>query len=102
VDLVIVVREATREKLVRLSNPLQIARFSARIEAMILVEAEIAAATDCFPLLYDDIRRHHVGLYGKDPFADPRSRAGTCACAWSKSSATRTYGSAGSWSMRRG
>ena len=37
---------------------------------MVLVEGEIAASTDAFPLLYDDIRRHHVVVHGSDPFAD--------------------------------
>jgi hypothetical protein len=48
---------------------LNLARFSARIETMILTEAEIPRAADAFPLLYDDIKRCHVVFHGTDPFA---------------------------------
>ncbi len=70
VDVVIVVRQASRETLLSIANVMQVARYSARIEAMILVEDEIAPSTDAFPILYDDIRRNHVVLRGADPFAD--------------------------------
>jgi len=70
VDLVIVVRESSRETLLAIANVTQVARYSARIESMILVEGEIAASTDAFPILYDDIRRNHIVLRGSDPFAD--------------------------------
>ena len=43
---------------------------TARIESMILVEGEILASTDAFPVLYDDIKRNHIVLRGADPFAD--------------------------------
>jgi predicted nucleotidyltransferase len=70
VDVVIVVTEASRETLVAIANAMQVARYSARIEAMILVESEIARSTDVFPILYDDIKRHHVVVRGTDPFKD--------------------------------
>ncbi|HEY3821570.1 MAG TPA: nucleotidyltransferase domain-containing protein [Polyangiaceae bacterium] len=70
VDLVLVVREASRETLLAIANVMQVARYAARIEAMILVEGEIAASTDAFPVLYDDIRRNHIVVRGADPFAD--------------------------------
>ncbi len=69
VDLVVVLREAPRPLLEAIANPLQIARSAARIESMILLEAEIPGAADVFPLLYDDLRRHHVLVAGRDPFA---------------------------------
>ena len=69
VDLVIVVRKSSREILLGIANVMQVARYSARIESMILVEAEIARSTDVFPILYDDIRRNHIVLRGADPFA---------------------------------
>jgi predicted nucleotidyltransferase len=70
VDVAVVLREASRATLLAVANALQVARYSARIESIILTEAEIPRSTDVFPLLYDDIRRHHVVLTGKDPFAD--------------------------------
>jgi predicted nucleotidyltransferase len=68
-DLMVVLKEAGREKLGAIANPLQLARFSARIEAMVLTAAEIPRAADVFPLLYDDIRRCHILLAGADPFS---------------------------------
>lgn len=70
VDTIIVLSDAPREALLRCQNALQLARHSARIEAMILVEREIARAADVFPLLYDDIRGSHVVIHGTSPFAD--------------------------------
>lgn len=69
VDLVIVLRKAGRAELESIADPLHLARFSARIEAMILVEDEIARAADVFPIFYADLQRHHAVLHGKDPFA---------------------------------
>lgn len=70
VDIVIVLKSATREMLTRMSDALALARAGARVEAMILIEAEIARSADVFPLYYQDIREHHVLLFGSDPFAD--------------------------------
>jgi predicted nucleotidyltransferase len=70
VDLMLVVKEAPRAKLEAIANALQLARYAARIEAMILTASEIPRAADVFPLLYDDVRREHVLLAGADPFSD--------------------------------
>lgn len=69
VDLMVVLEEASREGLDAIANALRLARYAARIEAMILTVAEIPRAADVFPLLYDDIRRCHVLLSGRDPFS---------------------------------
>jgi predicted nucleotidyltransferase len=69
VDLAVVLREAPRDKLEAISNALTLARYAARIEAIVLTTAEIPRAADVFPLLYDDIRRCNVVLAGKDPFS---------------------------------
>jgi predicted nucleotidyltransferase len=69
VDVLIVMRTAGREHLDAIANALAVARFSARIEAMILTKDELPRSCDVFPLFYDDIRRHHVLLHGADPFA---------------------------------
>ncbi len=69
VDLIIVLRESSRAALESAANALQGARWSARIEAMILVESEIARAADVFPVFYDEIQRCHAVLHGKDVFA---------------------------------
>lgn len=69
VDAVVVLREPTFAKLQAMSNAMQVARYAARIEAMILTEEEIAGACDAFPLLYDEIKQCHIVVDGKDPFA---------------------------------
>jgi len=69
VDVIVVLREATFAQLESIGNALQLARYAARIEAMILTEGEIAGASDAFPLLYDEIKQRHVLLTGKDPFS---------------------------------
>lgn len=68
VDLAVVLKAAPRDKLEKISNVMQLARYSARIESIILTADEIARAADVFPLLYDDIKRCHVTLHGASPF----------------------------------
>jgi predicted nucleotidyltransferase len=69
VDVIAVLRRDDREALERVANAIAIARTSARIETMLLTEAELPRAADVFPLLYDDVRSKHVVLHGEDPFA---------------------------------
>ncbi|HEY2369729.1 MAG TPA: nucleotidyltransferase domain-containing protein, partial [Polyangiaceae bacterium] len=68
VDVVIVLTEAKLEALRAMSDAVRLARYAARIEAMILTEEEIAGAADAFPLMYDEIKRHHLVLAGRNPF----------------------------------
>lgn len=70
VDLVLVLREASREALLAISNTMTVARTALRFEAVLLTAEEIPRAADVFPLFYDDIRSCHVLLAGKDAFAD--------------------------------
>ncbi len=70
VDVMLVLERDSEERLEAIGPPLQLARFSARIEVMILRRDEIPRASDCFPLLYDDIARTSVVLRGDNPFAD--------------------------------
>ncbi len=70
VDVLLVVDGPGRAVLESIARPLQLARNAARIECVILDAAEIPHAADVFPLFYDDIRRCHVVLHGRDPFAD--------------------------------
>jgi predicted nucleotidyltransferase len=69
VDVVIVLRSDEESLLEKLGPALELARFSARIEAMILVASEIERSADCFPLFYGDIARASVTLVGTSPFA---------------------------------
>jgi len=70
VDVIVVLARAPIEKLEAIGNALQLARSAARIEAMILTAEEIPRSADVFPLLYADVARTHVVVFGKDPFAD--------------------------------
>jgi predicted nucleotidyltransferase len=69
VDVIVILETADFAQLDAIGNAMQLARYSARIEAMILTESEIAGASDAFPLLYDEIKQRHVLLTGRDPFA---------------------------------
>lgn len=68
VDLICVLEHDSEELLAAIGPALELARFSARIEAMILTRAEIPASADCFPLLYGDVARTSITLFGKNPF----------------------------------
>lgn len=69
VDVIVVLGQAEFGQLEAIGNAMQLARYSARIEATILLESEIAGASDVFPLLYDEIKQCHVVLTGRDPFS---------------------------------
>lgn len=69
VDAIVVLKDASFGNLDAVGNAMQLARYSARIEAMILTEDEIPGASDAFPLLYDEIKACHVLVTGRDPFA---------------------------------
>jgi predicted nucleotidyltransferase len=70
VDLIVVLHETSIAQLKAIAEPLMLARYSARAEAMVLKNDNIAAASDVFPLLYDDVRQRHILLSGRDPFLD--------------------------------
>lgn len=69
VNAIIVVRDASFDKLDAISSAMQAARYGARLEPTILTVEELAGACDAFPLLYDEIKRSHVLIVGDDPFA---------------------------------
>jgi predicted nucleotidyltransferase len=70
IDALVVVKAAPLAQLEAIGNTIRVARFAARIESMILVERELAGASDVFPLLFDEIKAHHVLLSGRDLFSD--------------------------------
>lgn len=69
VNAIVVLRDASFKKLDAISSAMQAARYGARLEATILTEEELPGACDAFPLLYDEIKRSHLLLVGRDPFA---------------------------------
>jgi hypothetical protein len=68
VDLVIILDDASQQALESIGPALELARFSSRIEAMIVTKAEIPQSADCFPLLYADLARTSVTIAGENPF----------------------------------
>ena len=69
VDVMVVLRDDSREALGRAAHPLLVARYAARIEAILLRESEVSRASDVFPLLYDEVREDGVVVRGESPFA---------------------------------
>jgi predicted nucleotidyltransferase len=70
IDVIVVLHDTGLDKLKVLSEPLLLARYTGRVEAMILKCLNIAAASDVFPLLYEDVRQKNVLLSGADLFTD--------------------------------
>jgi hypothetical protein len=70
INLLIVLREAKREKLAFVSHAMQLARMNSRIECLVVQESELLPTATLFPLLYRDMQRHHHVLYGKDIFTE--------------------------------
>jgi hypothetical protein len=68
IDLVCILDEDSAATLAAIGPALELARFAARIETMILTKAEIARSADCFPLLYGDLARSSATLHGVNPF----------------------------------
>jgi len=68
VDLIVVLDDDSEAMLASIGPALELARFSARIESMILTKDEIERSADCFPLLYGDVARTSVTIAGTNPF----------------------------------
>jgi predicted nucleotidyltransferase len=70
IDVIVVLHDTGLPQLRAVAEPLMLARFQGRIEAMVLKRDNIPSAADVFPLLYDDVRQRHAVLSGSDPFVD--------------------------------
>jgi hypothetical protein len=68
VDLIVVLDDDSDAVLASIGPALDLARFSGRIESMILTKEEIARSADCFPLMYGDVARTSVTIAGTNPF----------------------------------
>jgi len=69
VNAVVIVREVTFARLEAVSSATQAARYGARLSPSFLTETELAGACDAFPLLYDEVKRWHIRIYGEDALA---------------------------------
>jgi predicted nucleotidyltransferase len=68
-DVIVVLHDTGLPQLHAISEPLLLARYAGRVEAMVLKADNIHRASDVFPLLYDDVRQRHTLLSGRDLFA---------------------------------
>lgn len=72
VNAIVVVKDASFARLDGIASAMQAVRYGARLAAVILTEAELPGMADAFPLLFDEIRRWHLTLVGRDLFADAK------------------------------
>jgi len=78
VNLVVVLARFTPERADKLRAAFRLANATIRLEAMFLLESEIAAATEAFAVKFGDIRARHKVIHGRDLFAAIQpSRAAT-------------------------
>lgn len=69
VNALVVLRAASFARLDAIASATQAARYGARLEATFITEEEIAGSCDTFPLLFDEIKRWNIVVFGEDPFA---------------------------------
>jgi predicted nucleotidyltransferase len=68
VDLLVILGEDAQTSLEAVGGALKLARYSARIGVILMLERETAQAADVFPLMYGDIAEEGVALLGENPF----------------------------------
>ena len=66
VNVLIVLRALERKQLDDIRQPLRTAQAAIDLQAMFVLESELAAAADAFANKFEDIRRRHVVLAGDD------------------------------------
>ncbi len=69
VNVVLVLKEFPEEGVAAMRGTLRAVRAAARVEALFLLEAEIADAAESFAVKFADIARRRRVLVGTDPFA---------------------------------
>jgi predicted nucleotidyltransferase len=76
VNVILVLRAFERQRAERLREAVRLAHAAVRLRAMFLLAEEVAGAAEAFAQKFDDVRRRHRVLWGRDPFAGLRpSRA---------------------------
>lgn len=69
VNVILVLSAFDRASAEQLRAAARQARTAIRLRAMFLLEDEVAAAAEAFAQKFDDVRRRHRVLWGRDPFA---------------------------------
>lgn len=70
VNLVLVLSEFTASTAEALREPLRVGQAAARLAVMFLLESEVSAAVNAYPVKFLDIMHRHRVLYGSNPFSD--------------------------------
>ena len=70
VNLILVLARFDPARIDFLREPMRLARAVVRLEAMFILESEIAEAAEAFAVKFSDIRERHKVLLGSDPFAN--------------------------------
>jgi predicted nucleotidyltransferase len=70
VNVIVVLSAFDAQKVDRLREPLRTAHAAIDLEAMFLLQSEIAAAVEAFAVKFADILHRRRMLYGPDPFVD--------------------------------
>jgi len=68
VNLILVLAEFTPQIADGLREPLRVGQAAARLAVMFLLESEVSAAVNAYPVKYLDIIRRHRILHGSNPF----------------------------------
>lgn len=69
INLILVLTEFTPQIADAMREPLRVGQAAARLAVMFLLESEVSAAVNAYPVKYLDIIHRHRVLYGRDPFA---------------------------------
>ena len=69
VNVILVLGAFERARADRLREALQLAHATVRLRVMFLLAEEVATAAEAFAQKFDDVRRRHRVLWGRDPFA---------------------------------
>lgn len=69
VNVILVLSAFERDRADRLREALAVAHAAVRLTAMFLLAEEVAGAAEAFAQKFDDVRRRHRVLWGRDPFA---------------------------------
>jgi len=70
VNLILVLTEFTPQMADALRDPLRVGQAAARLAVMFLLESEVSAAVNAYPVKYLDIIHRQRILHGRNPFAD--------------------------------
>ena len=69
VNVLLVLKRFEQQRADRMREPLRVAHAAVQLNAMFLLEDEVASANEAFAVKFADIQARHRVLFGADPFA---------------------------------